>query len=163
MEQLLLRDCPRDRARLAPHAEKHGARHVTIDVCPACGGAYLDHDELSLLVPDAKVAAHFQRLLTGEPVGEALCAGCGGLMRLRFGADVEVDVCEKCHGVWLDRGELERLAALHARDLPDETRGMKLAREAAKFDGKPPREASPLYVVTGVWAFAGILARLLRR
>ena len=27
-----------------------------------------------------------------------------------FHADVELDICPKCRGVWLDRGELERIA-----------------------------------------------------
>ena len=29
----------------------------------------------------------------------------------RFHGGVEVDVCPKCKGVWLDRGELDKLAA----------------------------------------------------
>ena len=29
---------------------------------------------------------------------------------------IEIDVCPRCRGVWLDRGELDRLAAETARD-----------------------------------------------
>jgi Zn-finger nucleic acid-binding protein len=32
---------------------------------------------------------------------------------------VVVDVCRECRGVWLDRGELEKLIARATRDLDD--------------------------------------------
>lgn len=31
-----------------------------------------------------------------------------------FSGGIEIDVCEKCKGVWLDRGELGQLVATHA-------------------------------------------------
>lgn len=34
-----------------------------------------------------------------------------------------IDVCRACRGVWLDRGELEKLIARAARDLDDHDRG----------------------------------------
>ncbi len=45
---------------------------------------------------------------------------------ITFHAGIEVDICPRCRGVWLDRGELERLA----RDRP------------ANSDGRnrPPRD-----------------------
>jgi Zn-finger nucleic acid-binding protein len=32
---------------------------------------------------------------------------------------IEIDVCPRCRGVWLDRGELDRLAAETVRDRDD--------------------------------------------
>ncbi len=33
-------------------------------------------------------------------------------------AGIEVDVCPTCNGVWLDRGELEKLVGMHAAPAP---------------------------------------------
>ena len=35
---------------------------------------------------------------------------------------VTIDICRECRGIWLDRGELEKLIARAARDV-DEARG----------------------------------------
>ena len=37
------------------------------------------------------------------------CPRCGGSLKESKFEDVTVDTCEKCAGVWLDAGELERL------------------------------------------------------
>jgi Zn-finger nucleic acid-binding protein len=36
----------------------------------------------------------------------------------RFAQGTEVDVCPRCRGLWLDRGELERLLAVDAEPAP---------------------------------------------
>ena len=56
------------------------------------------------------------------------CPVCGGEMRTVSRYDVEIDICNKCQGVWLDRGELNKIVDsvsaiydnLHAF-LPDDT------------------------------------------
>jgi uncharacterized protein len=48
-----------------------------------------------------------------------LCPNCSEGMREVDRQGVHIDVCTKCRGVWLDRGELEKL--LHsAREVDDE-------------------------------------------
>ena len=42
---------------------------------------------------------------------------------------VRIDVCPECRGVWLDRGELEKLLSLVERG-PDEARRARPEREA---------------------------------
>ena len=37
------------------------------------------------------------------------CPRCGGSLKESKFEDVTVDTCEKCAGVWLDAGELQRL------------------------------------------------------
>ena len=50
-----------------------------------------------------------------------VCARCGWLMDIEPAEDVEVDVCLKCGGVWLDYGELEKLKAISKAGFkPDE-------------------------------------------
>lgn len=40
-----------------------------------------------------------------------VCPKCGGAMRTYERSGVVIDQCEDCRGVYLDRGELERLIA----------------------------------------------------
>src|SRR5947208_1929053 len=43
---------------------------------------------------------------------QLVCPNCGGLMEIEDAGNVRVDACLDCKGVWLDAGELERLAAM---------------------------------------------------
>lgn len=56
------------------------------------------------------------------------CPVCSTAMTEVDKAGVTIDTCPKCRGVWLDRGELEKL-------------GERLARD----DDRPPREAAAAY------------------
>ena len=40
------------------------------------------------------------------------CPTCRVELRMADRQDVEVDYCPRCRGVWLDRGELERIIEL---------------------------------------------------
>jgi len=45
------------------------------------------------------------------------CPRCGGLLQERTRVGVVVDTCDRCRGIWLDRGELEKIVAvLHAHE-----------------------------------------------
>ncbi|MBC7104459.1 MAG: zf-TFIIB domain-containing protein [Firmicutes bacterium] len=46
------------------------------------------------------------------------CPSCGVPMREVRKHDVLIDLCPGCHGVWLDRGELEKILAAE-RGVPD--------------------------------------------
>lgn len=39
------------------------------------------------------------------------CPRCDGTMEERDRGDITIDLCTSCRGVWLDRGELEKLIA----------------------------------------------------
>jgi len=39
------------------------------------------------------------------------CPRCGTVLVERTRVGVAVDVCDRCRGVWLDRGELEKILA----------------------------------------------------
>lgn len=43
------------------------------------------------------------------------CPACSTRMRLYEKSGVEVDVCPSCKGVWLDRGELEKILEAESR------------------------------------------------
>ncbi len=47
------------------------------------------------------------------------CPVCQSAMREVNKAGVVIDTCTQCRGVWLDRGELEKLMGLMDRDDPE--------------------------------------------
>ncbi|MGB1287454.1 MAG: zf-TFIIB domain-containing protein, partial [Aggregatilineales bacterium] len=38
-----------------------------------------------------------------------LCPQCNVVMEMAFRDNIEIDYCPKCRGIWLDRGELDKL------------------------------------------------------
>jgi Zn-finger nucleic acid-binding protein len=83
-------------------------------------------------------------------------------------SDVVVDVCPECRGVWLDRGELEKLISRAQRELEEELREARAPepprreeraryeepprrpreeprRDAPRYSGEPPRYADDPY------------------
>ena len=98
---------------------------LEVDLCPKCGGLWLDRGEITRAakLPAAELA-RLRSLLSGQPgpppvptESIAPCPACpGGLAEVMLGA-VHVDYCNKCQGIFLDRGELEAaVAAVRARD-----------------------------------------------
>lgn len=59
------------------------------------------------------------------------CPVCGEALRTINRHEVEVDICPGCKGVWLDRGELEKILAYAATDGPP-------ALDGAGIQGPPP-------------------------
>lgn len=59
------------------------------------------------------------------------CPRCDGSLDERERQGVTVDVCTSCRGVWLDRGELEKMLAFAKRDLDEERAhwGPRIERE----------------------------------
>lgn len=53
---------------------------------------------------------------------------------------VKIDVCPQCRGVWLDRGELEKLMSLMSEESPGPSAGSSLPhREGATYRREEPR------------------------
>jgi Zn-finger nucleic acid-binding protein len=83
--------------------------NIIIDRCPECGGILLDHGELNKLLRDRKLSNYLTKHIGTQSKSKLVCPRCGWLMDIETAKDVEVDVCLKCGGVWLDYGELEKL------------------------------------------------------
>ena len=100
-------ECPKCQGRLFERAL--GDTGVKVDVCPSCRGMWFGGGELQEhldalqgeLVPPADTKISPRR-----------CPVCGVNMSVFKYSDteVEIDLCENCRGVWLDVGELKRLA-----------------------------------------------------
>jgi Zn-finger nucleic acid-binding protein len=44
------------------------------------------------------------------------CPKCNGELQARTSDDVEIDVCQRCGGIWLDSGELEKIMAISQQE-----------------------------------------------
>jgi Zn-finger nucleic acid-binding protein len=98
---------------------------LEVDLCPKCGGLWLDRGEIARAAKlPAEELAHLRSLLTGQPgpppiptESVAPCPVCPGSLAEVMLGDVHVDYCNKCQGIFLDRGELEAAVdAVRARD-----------------------------------------------
>ncbi len=123
--------CPRDGTELAP---ENYEGDVEVDVCPRCGGMFLDDGELEVI---QKTVERDHSALLNEPLdsvkagmaaasnealGPVACPKCGVEMtgrRYGLGSQVQIDVCAEGCGLWLDSGELEALEAFYESSQED--------------------------------------------
>ena len=107
--------CPRCNATM--QALKLGGTRAS--ECAECGGLWLDAQSLQRLVDEreqhasiiGELSRHVSRASTPETIRYVPCPRCTKLMnRVNFAhsSGVILDVC-KADGVWLDRGELQRV------------------------------------------------------
>ena len=76
-------------------------KNVEIDVCPGCGGTWLDGGEL--------------KEITGFDIGAGRllsCYKCETTMQTKMVKGVEIDICPECFSIWLDGGEMRQLTGL---------------------------------------------------
>lgn len=84
--------------------------NIEVDYCTACEGVWFDAGEYAMILygnPDTDG----DRLLCGGDPGKRPCPACGTAMDVTVlpYSDIELDHCPREHGVWFDRGELERV------------------------------------------------------
>jgi len=113
------RNCPRCRQKML----KKEYEGVSIDICEKCGGIWMDKDELYHVLEkrEEKFSHQQQEEVTpeeiipprpGDLIPELNCPLCGALMqRFAFGysSGIILDRCPNGDGVWLDKGELEKV------------------------------------------------------
>lgn len=73
------------------------------------------------------------------------CPVCRGEMRETIREGVTIDTCSQCRGVWLDRGELEKLAATFGNPPPPTSPEQGQASGAGfwRQPSAPPAQAMP--------------------
>lgn len=108
--------CPRCKTELA----RRSLDGVVTEHCPTCHGTWITRRafrEAAERADDESGWLSFELWrdaedFRGEP-SDLACPACGEPMaRLAYGdEDVQVDVCARCQGVWLDPEELERTVA----------------------------------------------------
>lgn len=67
------------------------------------------------------------------------CPVCQGQMREVNKGGVLIDTCTQCRGVWLDRGELEKLSAMMG-DVPPASAGFLGTPAPAMAQTQPPHQ-----------------------
>lgn len=111
---------------------------VTLDVCSGgCGGAWFDKFELQRINEENPVGLTVFNVekdpeVVVEETSARQCPRClkENLQRKLFslGTGVEMDVCDKCGGLWLDHGELESIR----EETNPRRRPVRAARSAVK-------------------------------
>jgi len=105
--------CPRCRVRL----DHYEYRKRDLDLCPQCGGVWLDRGEFRDLTRESDVYESqsapkgYVRGPTTDKVEYIGCVRCDALMNRKNFARVSGVIIDECksHGVWLDGGELDRI------------------------------------------------------
>lgn len=98
---------------------------VQIDRCPTCSGTWCDAGELDTIIErkdetiNARLIVKFKvmrdwKAAAGEKASDRVCPRCDGKMTSINYKQVPGLVIERCDatcGVWLDKGELEKIQA----------------------------------------------------
>lgn len=57
--------------------------------------------------------------------------------------DIELDICPKCHGIWLDRGEIDRLLGEDEPTAPSQSRPLSDDRGQEQRERDQRRQTEP--------------------
>jgi Zn-finger nucleic acid-binding protein len=77
-----------------------------------------------------------------DPMPLIMCPNCNASMQEVKREDVAIDMCPSCRGVWLDRGELEKLLA-GVREVRAEAQKFETERQDFYRDPDAYRRAHP--------------------
>ena len=100
--------------------EEVEVKSIRLDHCPRCQGTWYDRDELRLLREkeshrdyrwvDMDLWKDPDRLRVAEK-SAARCPNDGAPLAILGygGSNVEIEVCPVCYGIWLDRGEYDKI------------------------------------------------------
>ena len=103
--------CPRDSTLLIAAPDHQCRAHG----CPQCQGIFIDQNKVDGLRAQAAWHKHVR-----HPQGQVQlqCPHDGDKLIAFPFKQVEVDVCLSCHGVWLDKDELEKISKKIAPSAP---------------------------------------------
>lgn len=124
-------ECPKCWVEMHAREEEIFGPNIEIDICPKCHGIWLDPGELHKLLKDKEVTDYLTKEIGTKAHSPLICPKCRNLMDIERAEDVEVDVCLKCRGVWLDMGELDDLKNIRedGLDLDNEAKTQEMYEE----------------------------------
>lgn len=101
--------CPRCQEVLSAHEVLGAGARWSLDRCARCDGVWVDGSEVLGLLPQVAPAL---RPPSAAPRRAPLsaCPRCTSAMTRLAYVDVDLDLCNACHGLWVDGDELEALA-----------------------------------------------------
>jgi len=111
---------------------------VEIDRCPKCGGVWLDDQEIAkiilikeqefpLAIVEETLKGAFAGVTESEKETTEHCPKCNELMHpvnYSYSSGIIIDRCQKGHGIWLDKLELEKVQS-HAEHWQKEQESRK--------------------------------------
>jgi Zn-finger nucleic acid-binding protein len=102
-------ECPRDKgATLQPFRQGRYPRFE----CPMCTGMFIAERDLMQTLgykDDRKFEAMAKIKVANVKDSPLKCPHDGTTLKALKYQDTELDVCPKCHGLWLDYGEMEKM------------------------------------------------------
>jgi Zn-finger nucleic acid-binding protein len=120
--------CPRCNIPLG--VEEHG--DIVMETCDRCGGRWMDPDTLKAILEVIRLPVQGTAVRTGIDLSEvsedASCPSCGvPLVPFNYAGDsgIILDKCRLCGGLWLDKGDLERVLAVVSASTQDLDRDVK--------------------------------------
>jgi len=109
-------NCPRCKSDLNPQSTPLGK----VWVCDACKGQAVGLALLRQSFTEESINRLWENAVDGHGKSLCECPACNQAMQeVNASSDLRVDVCCRCHFVWLDSGELERFARRPPLDRPD--------------------------------------------
>lgn len=136
--------CPRDHSTM----KEERKNETFIDICPKCGGMFFDQGEMFAACGARADPSYWDRPETGGTMKNSTlhCSRCDGHMLaqdVKHGSlHVEIDRCAHCGGIWLDKGELEKIIEVAEGMKPTVEAEAKKAREdlskMGEVDFSPP-------------------------
>ncbi len=97
--------CPRDGAE----ARKLPTKRAKGKSCPTCGGLWFAAGQMGRFMGDEALEREIVTF-AADPAGID-CPGCGAPMATSPIGEAAAQVCTACHGVWLDRSDIEVAAS----------------------------------------------------
>jgi Zn-finger nucleic acid-binding protein len=140
--------CPKDKVEMV----QHDLEGVLIDECLLCGGIWFDQGELDAakdaLEPDTnwiEVELWRDEDRFNLSLSDKECPkDSNNLVCLKYGdAEVEVEYCLKCRGIWLDQGELKKIISSLEEELDNMTASEYLAESLNEAKGIVTGEGTP--------------------
>ena len=129
-------ECPRDRREMEHQGYHKYPRHA----CPECHGVFVLERDIT-----ENIGARGKRLETVAQVkldnirdSKLRCPKDGAALKAVFFGEAEIDVCAECHGLWLDRGEYEKIVA----SMRMKTDAMRRNKVAVTADAAAPASGS---------------------
>ena len=102
-------ECPRDKGMtLQPFRQGRYPRFE----CPMCSGMFVAERDLMQTLgykDDRKFEAVAKVKVANVKDSSLKCPHDGALLKALKFLNTELDVCAKCHGLWLDYGEMEKV------------------------------------------------------
>ncbi len=144
-------DCPKCWVAMEKEEVEVLGPNIVIDICPKCSGIWLDQGELNKMLRDRKLSDYLTKHIGTQSKSKLVCPRCGWLMDIETAEDVDVDVCLKCGGAWLDHGELEKLKEVSGAGF----KGDEFAKEVERWEEMVQKDKQSLLL--------GMFKRLSRR